>query len=168
MLNATDAVIKHKEKCIHVVNTNIEPSNTTSDEVSNLIYFEQGIENPNTIVNEENIECKMLNASDAAVKQKETCIYIMNKNIELSNNTSDEANNLINFDQENGNPIISIQKKNNVKCKTFNASDAAGERKVSNNLAFKNDNFSNDTSDEVIIKENPRIMGQKSSKENFN
>ena len=88
MLNATDAVIKHKEKCIHIVNKNIEPSNTTSDEVSNLIYFEQGIENPNTIVNEENIECKMLNASDAAVKQKETCIYIMNKNIELSNNTS--------------------------------------------------------------------------------
>ena len=64
--------------------------------------------------------------------------------------------------------LLLVFKKNNVKCKTFNASDAAGERKVSNNLAFKNDNFSNDTSDEVIIKENPRIMGQKSSKENFN
>ena len=108
MLNATDAVIKHKEKCIHIVNKNIEPSNTTSDEVSNLIYFEQGIENPNTIVNDENDEYKMLNASDAAGKQKEKFVYVMNKK---SNNTSDEVNNLINFDQENGNPIISIQKK---------------------------------------------------------
>ena len=139
----------HDDPCISVNDLiGLDFPNVQLYSEGNLINLNDENDNP-IIYNKKEIVID--NRSKASDETSRKHVNDSNTNVRMSNNTSDEVNNLINFDQEIENPLVGLQ-KGDIKCKTFNISDERVEGGKNQGLNLNNSIVLNETSDEAFIK----------------